>query len=406
MLTGQNTTHRGAAIAVAPARLHSETVAAAFTTVPRIVVTTTADGYPQYAPPTTLRDALLAANSPGEPHGDAFVPVGTTVTIIEFAESLGSAFTIELDKWSGPLPVERSVVISGDPTNPGRVTISGGNAVRIFGITGGDVTIRDVTLAQGRAQANPGVGGQPDSSGGGGGGGVGGAIYVRGATTSLTVMNSILTENSALGGAGGAGGRINEGQFFASGSPGGDGTGVDGYVAGGGTGGVATGSNTGSPGGDGGWLGGAGAGASLSSNPPVGGNGGFGGGGGGGGARRSGGDGAPGGAGGAFGGNGGQGTSSGTAGGGGGAGLGGAIFVESGALTLIDTQFVANTAVGGTGGSSWFGSRHGQPGQGRGGAVFLHIGATGFTADGVTFVNNAVASGGGPPLPEDVYDSR
>lgn len=404
-LTGLDTQHRFVAIAVAPARMDSDPVSATFTTVPRILVTSASDGFQGYTP-TTLRIALLAVNSPGQEFGDAFVPAGTTVSVIEFAQSLGNSFTIQLNPHSEPLPVTRSVVISGDPHNPGRVTISGGNATRIFGVTGGDVTIRDVTLEAGRAQAHDGIGGAPDSSGGGGGGGVGGAIYVRGSTTSLTIVNSILRQNSAIGGAGGAGGQVNAGQFFASGSDGGDGIGVGGFPTGGGAGGVATGFDTGSPGGNGGWLGGGGAGASLSSNPRVGGDGGFAGGGGGGGARRSGDNGALGGAGGAFGGAGGRGNSSGTAGGGGGAGLGGAIFVESGALILIDTEFVANTAVGGSGGSSLFGPPHGQPGQGRGGAVFLHTGTTSFSADNVVFTNNAVASGGGPPLPEDVYDSR
>ena len=205
------------------------------------------------------------------------------------------------------------------------------------------------------------AGGSYSRSGGGGAAGVGGALVVEGAE--VTIRNSALRQNSAVGGRGGDAGTNGTGGLFNGG---------DGGGPAGGNGGVSDFPQ----GQDGGPLSGGGAGRSTGAGHP-GGDGGFGGGGGGGGARRGGGSGEPGGAGGAYGGAGGQGSHSGPAGGGGGAGLGGAIFVwNGGTLRLENVVFEQNAAVGGDEGPGRFDGSQGQRGQGRGAAVFVDATST------------------------------
>jgi Ca2+-binding RTX toxin-like protein len=54
--------------------------------------------------------------------------------------------------------------------------------------------------------------------------------------------------------------------------------------------------------------------------------------------------------------------------------LGGAAFVRAGSLTLLNTNFINNSATGGIGGSSV--GAVGGKGQGKGGAIFVNTGAT------------------------------
>ena len=201
-----------------------------------------------------------------------------------------------------------------------------------------------------------GVGGGGGSGGSGGFGSGGGA----GATGGNGAIGGSSSGSNAFGGRGGSGATGGTGGTGGFGGGGG----VGGAGGAGGVGGRSTG--IGSQGGTGG-LGGAGG---------AGGAGGFGGGGGAGGTAGAGGSGGAGitpgttsasgniGTGGMAGGFGGAGN--GTIGGGG-AGFGGAIFIRSGALTLKQTNFVKNSAIGGTGANA---------GQGKAGAIFVHDGAT------------------------------
>ncbi|MHC0061782.1 beta strand repeat-containing protein [Nostoc sp. UIC 10890] len=250
--------------------------------------------------------------------------------------------------------------ISGDANNNG---INDDGDVRPLFILSGTVGISDLTITNGRAKGGNG------SGGGGGGAGLGGGLFIYDGNVSLT--NVAFSNNTAQGGNGSTGLGGGGGGMFGNG--GGGGGGLFGNASGGG----------GGYGGNGNYDGGSNSGYSGSTSfggggdpkalPEGGfggggfnGNGGFGGGGGSGGFPSTGGNGGYGGGGG-FGGFGGGlgGFGGGNKGlsldGGSGAGLGGGIFVRSGSLTLNDTSFTNNTAVGGSAFS----------GQGLGGAIFI-----------------------------------
>jgi outer membrane autotransporter protein len=294
-------------------------------------------------------------------------------------------------------------------------TIDGQNQQRIFFANTGDIAIRDVTLANAKAQGGNGG----NNFGGGGGMGAGGAVFVRGdldghAGASVTLRNVAVVDNAAEGGDGGilwipGGPTVHPG---GGGGLGGDGgSGADGSGSGGQGGGgafpgqngnvttTATGAQGGGPdggaGGSSGQNGGPGGEFSGGGGGGTGGNGGgggFGGGGGGGG----GGVGSTGGAGGFGGGGGGNGSFAAYGNGGaGGYGGGGGI----------------GTTVGGQGG---FGGADGNPsgstnnagggGAGMGGGLFVMEGGTLIIEDGFTVNGNTVTGGRGrfpgfPPRP-------
>ena len=343
----------------------------------------------------SLRQAIQAANADGSataasPHRITFTVTGTI--------TLSSPFLV----------VTNHVIIQGP--GAGALTLSGGNTTRIFWLQNGAITIRDLTLANGRAKGG---------DGGGGGMGAGGAIFMHegreGGSGSLAVqlINVTLTNNSAQGGNGVD--DINAGGGMGGNGGSGGGGGVSsggvgsrgGSVAGQGNGGIGifgSGGNPGLPGGGGGFGGGGGKGDNVYDDYTRGGNGGSGGFGGGGGVGgratpegSSAGDGGSGGFGGGGGvpgkgdnpsggngdGAGGQGgyggggsagnyyrvISSGFGGGnadfdggGGGMGAGGAIFVTSGSLVLTNVTLTNNSATGGSGRNA---------GKGLGGAIFL-----------------------------------
>src|SRR5262249_10690732 len=144
-----------------------------------------------------------AANADGGANTIIFAPgvSGQTITLSSHDTNNPFAF--------GPtaLVIEAGdkLTIEGSPTVVPGVTISGGNAQRIFGVfAGASLTIAYVRLAGGKAQG--GAGGTNGGAGGGGGGGagLGGAIFNDG---SLNLIASTLTGNTAAGGNGGAGGR-------------------------------------------------------------------------------------------------------------------------------------------------------------------------------------------------------
>jgi len=366
-----------------------------------ITVTTTAD-----SGPGSLRQAIADA------------AWGDTIT---FALPNPSTITLNYE-----LVIAKHLTIQG----PGAaaLTISGPTAVsaptRLFFINPGgssatsgppvltlEVTIANLTLANGYARGVSGNA-QPGSwvnmgGGGGGGAGMGGAIFSN--KSALTIRGVTFRANRAQGGTSGSnvvpnqtapgfgGGGMGSPSFYGAyygvdgGALGGQGGAVAdgklegqypngslgpiGYPGGEGAGGGGGYPNKPSPGGVGGFGGGGGGGGGLTdrwygSTGGPGGAGGFGGGGGGGGGlyQQYGGR-AAGGAGGQFGGKGGTGGLSLLKGapGGGGAGLGGAIFVRAGTLTLIDSSFLNNSATGGQGYPEVFAD----PGQGKGGAIFI-----------------------------------
>lgn len=251
------------------------------------------------------------------------------------------------------IPLTQDLTIDGGSG----VTINGNGLSRIFFVTGGTTTLRNLTLQNGGAGG--GAGGVGDTASGGGAAGMGGAIFVN--AGSLVINNVTFTGNEAAGGgggpllsgffSGGGGGVGGPGGASASGINGNGGGGGDfGSSGGGGTGSSSNGSGDGAGGGNGGngAFGGGGSGGGF------GGTAGFAGGGGGGITD--------GGAGGTFGGSGGELSNT---GGGGGAGLGGAIFMRNGTLSLTNATFSGNNAASGTGQSG------GSDGQGKGGALCI-----------------------------------
>ncbi len=297
------------------------------------------------AGPGTLREALAAPGSPII----AFTMPGTVI------------------KLRSRLLIANGATIQGPGAD--KLLIDGGGATRLFFIQGGTVVMSGLTLANGL-----GLGG--NSGGGGGAAGMGGAIFQN--SGSLTLTGVTLSGNKGAGGnsgpsstLGSGGGGFGGDQVIAvnggSGAGGGDLGGVGGTTSAnaslGGNGGDGAGGAAGvNRGGNGGFGGGGGLSVSNASVPGAGG---FGGGGGG---NSSGSTlGVPG-----FGG--GRDRS-----GGGGAGFGGAIFVRTGNLSMTDTVFTNNLAVGGGLGAS--------AGQGKGGALFVMQGATA-TAVRVTFTGS------------------
>jgi hypothetical protein len=252
------------------------------------------------------------------------------------------------------------------------------------------------------------------NSNGGGAGGFGGGLYVAGSQVSLT--NTTLFGNIALGGAGGIDG-------FGAGS--GHSLGASGAGPSGGAGGSVGNSGGNGPGGNGqsgGFAsggGGGGPGYYTFSNGGSGGAGGVGGGGGGGGS--GGGTGGAGGSGGLWGGAGGaavNGSIYGVGGGGGGAGLGSAVFVFAGSIQMVNCTLVGNQSGGGSGG--WSGNGY-SPAAGHGAAAFYNYGGSvylfktiiatnssatsdppdvygGFTSQGYNFVGNTSGSSGWSPV--------
>lgn len=275
--------------------------------------------------------------------------------------------------------IKSDLTLQSDPLAGDTYTISGEGSYRPLFVKSGTVTIKNLTLANGKAKGG---------DGSGGGAGLGGALFVYDGTVS--VENVAFNNNNATGGNapadnyGGGGGMFGNGggtDYSGGGGLFGNGSEINGYLGGnggygglggyGGSAGIGSaslGSETGGGGTNGDFGGGGGGGN-------YGGNGGFGGGGGAGaynGGRLGsniGGFGGGGGGGGSYGGNGGFGGGggrshnfggSGTSGygggtiinrawGGGGAGFGGAIFAMKGTTTLKDVSFNDNAVIAGIG---------------------------------------------------------
>ncbi len=338
----------------------------------------------------SLRQAILDANN----------QVG--VDTITFAASLVSGgdaainlstFDTGLDDGEfGPtaLVISSPISITG-PTGNNGITVnrSGGSNFRLFHITpAGSLTLVNLTLSGGNAQGFNGGNATAASGGAGGGGaaGLGGAILNQG---TLVVSHSLLTGNTAKGGAGGTGGGTGGagggGGGGGLGAAGGNGSGTTGGDGGGPNGGVAgAAGGIGGGGGSSGGIGGFGGGGSGGSNGLRGTAGGFGGGGGGAGAFSGGG------AAGAAGFGAGAGSGAGQAGGGGGGGLGGAVCNYGGTVTILNSTFSANTAEGGLRGDASAVS-----GNGHGGGLFNLNGNV--TLTNATFSNNVARNGNASP---------
>ncbi|MCX5771460.1 MAG: CSLREA domain-containing protein, partial [Candidatus Hydrogenedentes bacterium] len=347
----------------------------------------------------TLREAINAANT------GLVTDLGQVPGPITKLDMSGLAGALVL---ADSLPTVTSNVIIEGPESPKSdvgilpsVMISGSEARRIMSAVDANLTLKNLTLAEGNAGGGAGA----SSNGGGGGGGAlgaGGAVYVSGGA--FKAVNVIFAANEALGGNGGAGDDAISANVFGGGGGGMGGNG-DGLIGGGG--GILGGLGGATPGEYGG-LGGGGAG---NESGGVGGAGGLGGGGGGGGQEPAGGvglggfgaggggvgaagaeAGANGGSGGDFGGMGGSSVAGSIAGGGGGggAGLGGAVYGDSCTMSFENCTFENNSAVDGTGGTGAVPVKTGTDGQGVGGAVFLN--GTRAWAPGTSFTGNTATT--------------
>jgi len=306
----------------------------------------------------SLRDAIRSATS------------GDTITF-----QSGLSGTIVL---TSQLNINKGLTIAGPGS--GSLTISGNNQCRVFRINTGykvPVTISGLTVANGKAVGNNGAGGYDGRGGGGGGGGGagegGGGVVVVGSSSDgghLTIDGVVFTNNTAVGGLGGHGGNgwrtsgsgdagnggssdlyrtpytppgaprgyspvDGEDSYYYSGAGGGKGGGQRDYGGKGGWGRYR--------GGDGGW------GGNQSNKKFYSGWAGYGG-----------------------------------RGGGGGSGMGGAICLTSGYLTVKNSTFTNNRAIGGAGGvggtsnyqlisgGGWyFGGNGGNGGYAFGAAIFI-----------------------------------
>jgi CSLREA domain-containing protein len=323
----------------------------------------------------TLRDAIAAASSGSDIivfNADMTITLASTLTLTTSVTIDATGYNVAVD---GNNAFTVFQVNSGTTVQITHLTIQHGFGAAGGGINNqGTLTLTDSTLSGNSAIGAPGAAGVNDnnSDGGAGGGGSpggngeGGGIYNSG---TLTLIDSTLVGNRANGGTGGTGGYGGNGTPappFGTGLPGG-------------------------PGGSGG-NGGSGAGGSiynsgtltlvdstLSGNDVVSGNGGTGGGGGGAGG------GGPGGGVGGFGGNGGN----------GGNGGGGGID-NSSTSTLINSTLsgngVGSGGIGGIGGAGGGGSPAGGPGNAGSNGV-VSGGGVDTTAGTFTFTNTIVADG-------------
>ena len=295
----------------------------------------------------TLPEAIIAANTDtasGAMAGEC--AAGSGADMIELPANATITLAAAHNNFYGPNglpPISSTITINGNGATIERSSAGGTPNFRFFYVSGGgadtynaagDLTLRNVTLRNGREVGGAGGSSRTGAGGGGGGGGLGGAIFNRGG---LHVFNSTLTGNMAQGGTGG------NRDSAATGGGGGGGGGISG----------SGGNSTGNGGGGGGGGGFAGNGGSTSNT------------GGGGGAGLSGNGGTAsstsGAGGGGFAGNGGNASNAGGAGGGGRMGNGG---------TASSTGGSGGGGVGGNGGNSSSSAGGGGGGQvGNGGAA-------------------------------------
>jgi len=293
----------------------------------------------------SLRGEIAAASD-----GDTIIFAIANNSTITLATTDDSSFG------KSAIAISNTLTIDGT-TAPG-LTLSGGDAQRLFLVTGaGNLTLKNLALTSGLAQGGSGANCGGAAGAGGGAAGLGGAILNYKAM--LNLIGCTLTGNKAQGGNGGVSVDVNSvgggggGGLLGSGNYNGAGGLPNAGAAFGGNGGIGGGGGSGHYGGyvngGAGGFGGGGGGAGYKTS---GGSGGFGGGGGGGGRNRGG----HGTGGGFAGGNGGNahyspGDPTNGGPGGGGAGLGGAIFSYGGSLSVDSCTMTGNSAIAGTGSS-------------------------------------------------------
>jgi PKD domain len=366
----------------------------------------------------SLRDAINQANVSADGSSTISFQPGLTgaielSTTTNDAASLGPSFFV----------ISKDITIQGPTGGTDNIllqNLNGSSGGRFFTVTPNVELILD-NLALAGGYAVGGNGGEATTAGagngtGGGAAGLGGAIFNDGGA--IILSKDTFEGNQAVGGnggepytgtadeggaGGGGGGMGGNASYSQAGGPNAglsgigppvtatnDGNPATGPGGGGGAGTynqqMDTTAGSGSAGGFGGG-GGGGAGADGSVEAGGGGLGGFGGGGGGGGTNTT-----LGGAGGPPGYGGGPGTGGtpldGQAGGygGGGAGMGGAIFSEGGFVTVYNSTFYVNNAIGGHGNNN-------NNGQGLGGAIFMFDGS--LMMINATIVDNGAQQGAG-----------
>jgi len=297
----------------------------------------------------SLRQAIADAAASAGPDTISFDPSLTAKTITLASNDANGSFGP-----TGLVIANDSITIDGSDA-PGLI-LSGNGQRRLFAVAStGALTLENITLTAGLAQGENGQDGTV--AGGGGAAGLGGAVYNQG---TLTVLDSTLARNAAVGGNGGAAsttGTTGNGGGFggAGGGAGSQGSsGVTTVLPGRGDDGVfASGGGGGAIGGIGG-FGGGGGGNTLAHMPDDSGT---------------------------------LGGSGGVGGGGAGAGLGGAIFNDQGAtLVLTDATLASNVASSGTPATG------GNSASGAGGAIFNRDGTV--TVNNTTIAGNIAASGG------------
>lgn len=189
-----------------------------------IMVTSTADGPVGEQSGVTLRDAIYASEHRTSVNGSA---TGTGGDTIQFSPSLDgqtiylSQYYTTTDDFGDPVAGPSAFVIDNDGlTIDGltgltqgitiaRSTAPGTPDFRLFYVSPGGgsasvgaLTLQGLTLEGGIARGFDGGSAQNGAGAGGGSGGLGGAIFVDG-TASLTVQQSTITGNKAIGGNGG-----------------------------------------------------------------------------------------------------------------------------------------------------------------------------------------------------------
>jgi CSLREA domain-containing protein len=158
------------------------------------------------------------------------IAVATPDSVIAFASGLSGTIGLK-----DTLIIDKNLAVNG-PIDK-QIVISGRNEIRVFYVeSGAHLKIRNLMIANGRVEGNPGSGGKSGGLGNDGDSAMGAGIYNHGGE--VTIENSTLVNNKAIGGlgskggfaignslGGAVGGGIRGGNALRSGGAGGDGLG-------------------------------------------------------------------------------------------------------------------------------------------------------------------------------------
>src|SRR6185503_18067459 len=131
------------------------------------------------------------------------VQAAPTGAVITFDAALNGR-VVALDRRSSGNHIKVGQDLSIQGPGPKLLTISGGQATRIFFVASGRVEIAGLTLANGLAKGGDGSSGIGGAGGGGGAAGMGGAIFLN--RGSLILNDVVLQASRAAGGNGGSNG--------------------------------------------------------------------------------------------------------------------------------------------------------------------------------------------------------